>query len=115
MNDLVHQYLTLIGGYKLLSILVLIIVDTILGIILAIKNKEFAWSHLADFLNSSVLMMFGGYFLLGIVAMAEPSFQLVVPASMALIDAKLIADIVNKFKVFGLDTEQSPATKIPNK
>lgn len=107
MDNLIWQYLTLVGGWKIATIFVLIIVDTLLGIILAIKTKTFAWSNVADFLNTSVLMMFGGYFLLGIAAMAETSFLVAVPASMALIDAKLIADIVTKFKAFGLPVNQT--------
>jgi hypothetical protein len=90
-----------------LTIFILIVVDTILGIVLAVKNKQFAWSHIADFLNTSVLMMFGGYLVLGIVGLAETSLQAAVPGAMALIDAKLIADIVNKYKSFGITVGKS--------
>ena len=102
MENLINQYLALVGGWKVITILVLILVDTLMGIILAVKNKEFAWSKIADFLNTSVLMMFGGYLILGIVGMAEESLRAAVPAAMAVIDAKLLADIVNKFKSFGI-------------
>jgi hypothetical protein len=91
-----------VGGWKVLTIFVLIVVDTILGIILAVKEKRFQWSRIADFINTSVLMMFGGYLVLGIVGMSNESLKAAVPGAMALIDAKLIADIVTKFRVMGL-------------
>jgi hypothetical protein len=102
MESIISQYLALIGGWKVLTIFILIVVDTLLGIILAVKAKSFKWSRIADFLNSSVLMMFGGYLVLGIVGMAEESLRVAVPASLALIDAKLLADVVNKLKSFGI-------------
>jgi hypothetical protein len=107
MESMVNQYLALVGGWKVITILGLIILDTILGIVLAIKNRTFDWSRLSDFLNSSILMMFGGYLVLGIVGLAESSLQAAVPLSMAVIDAKLIADIVNKLKACGLNFSQS--------
>jgi len=102
MENAVNQYLELVGGWKVITILGLIILDTLMGISLAIKNKTFAWSRLADFMNTSILMMFGGYLALGIVGMAEDSLKAAVPVSLAVIDAKLIADIVNKLKSFGI-------------
>ncbi len=102
MENLVYQYLGLVGGWKLLTIIVLIAADTLLGIGLAVRNRQFAWSKIADFLNTSVLVMFGSYFVLGIAGMAEASLQAAVPVSLALIDVKLIADIVNKLKSIGL-------------
>lgn len=109
MDTIVIDYLNLVGGWKVFTIIVLIVVDTLLGIILAVKNKKFSWSKIADFLNTSVLMMFGGYLILGIVGMAEFSLRAAVPAAMAVIDAKLIADIINKLKSFGLTIPDTKA------
>jgi hypothetical protein len=102
MENLVNQYLSLIGGWKIVTILALICLDTLLGIILALKNRRFAWTRIADFMDTSVLMMFGGYLVLGIVGMAEAELQAAVPVSLAVIDTKLIADIINKLKDFGI-------------
>jgi hypothetical protein len=102
LENIVNQYLSLVGGWKVLTIFILIVADTLLGVGLAVKNREFAWSKIANFLDTSVLMMFGGYLVLGIVGMAETSLQAAVPVSLALIDTKLIADIVNKLKSIGL-------------
>lgn len=102
MESLLSQYLALVGGWKVLTIFILIGVDTLLGIILAIIKKQFAWSKLADFMNTSVLMMFGGYLVMGVVAMAETSLQVSVPVALAAIDAKLFADVINKIKSLGV-------------
>jgi hypothetical protein len=107
MESIIIQYLALVGGWKVITILGLITLDTILGIALAIINRAFAWSKIADFMNTSILMMFGGYLVLGIVGLAESSLQAAVPLSLAVIDAKLIADIVNKLKGCGLNLSQS--------
>lgn len=103
MENLANEYFALIGGWKIITILLFIIIDTALGVILAVKNKTFTWSKIADFINTSILMMFGGYLILGIVGMAEESLKLAVPASLAVIDAKLLADIINKLKSFGIN------------
>jgi hypothetical protein len=105
MENLVNQYLDLIGGWKVVTILVLICADTLLGVFLALKNRSFAWTRIADFMDTSVLMMFGGYLVLGIVGMAETDLRAIVPVSLAVIDAKLAADIVNKLKRCGIGVE----------
>lgn len=105
MESIVSQYLALVGGWKIVSILVMILLDTLAGIILAIKNKTFVWSKLASFVNSSILMMLGGYLIAGIAVMAEPTIEIALPTVMAAIDAKLLADLVNKLKEFGVKKE----------
>jgi len=111
MDNMIQQYLAIIGGWKILSIAVLIALDTIMGIILAIKNKTFQWSKIASFMNTSVLEMFGGYFLLGIFAMAEPTFQAVVPTTLGIIDVKLVADSVTTFQAFVINPQPTPSIK----
>ncbi len=102
MDTFIAQYKSLIDGFKLVTLFGLIALDTLLGIILAVKDKSFAWSKLASFLNTSVLMMAGGYFLVGVLAVFEPSYKVVVPVTWGLLDAKLIADIVIKLKGMGV-------------
>lgn len=100
--DYLAQYKGLVDGVKLITLFALILLDTLLGVILAVKKREFQWGRLAAFLNSSVLMMAGGYFLVGIFALFEPAYRAAVPLVWLALDAKLVADIVNKLKALGV-------------
>jgi len=102
MDSFITQYKILIDGIKLTSLFGLIALDTILGITVAIKNKTFKWSNLTNFLDTSVLTMTGGYFLVGVFAVFEPTWQASVPVVWLALDAKLVADIVNKLKKMGV-------------
>ncbi len=99
---MIEKFIGLVNGFKLISLLILISVDFILGVIVALKSGTFRLNKLASFLNTSVLGMVGGYFLVGIMAVVEPSFAITVTASWVAIDAALVAMIINKLKALGL-------------
>jgi len=101
--DYVRQYIAIINGVKLLSMFGLIALDWILGVLVAVWAKEFKWSKLANFLDTDVLKLAGGYFLVGIFAIAEPGAgNVAVTATWVVIDAKLLADCVTHFKELGI-------------
>jgi fumarate reductase subunit C len=110
MDTLITQYLALIGGWKVVTIAVLILLDTIMGIIVALKAGTFQWSYFANFLKSSVVVLFGGYFFLGVFVMANPSYQAIMPATMVIIDAKVLADLISKFQDLGISISITPAS-----
>lgn len=107
--DYINEYLALVDGVKILTILALFAVDFVLGIVVAIKEKTFQLSKIAEFLNTSVLYFLGGYLLLGVAGVAEPSIgnELVVGAWI-LLDATMVGFILAKCKKLGL-------TNIPDK
>jgi hypothetical protein len=101
--DFVNQYLALVDGVKILTILALFAVDFVLGIIVAVKEGNFQLSKIAEFLNTSVLYYLGGYLLLGVAGVAEPSIgnELIVGA-WVLLDATMIGFILAKARKLGL-------------
>jgi hypothetical protein len=100
----INQYLALIDGVKIVTILILIVVDFILGIIVAIKEKTFQLSKIADFLNTSVLYFLGGYLILGVAAIAEPSIgNEIITGAWILLDATMIGFILAKAKKLGIN------------
>lgn len=105
MENYVQAYFNLINGVKLTTLFGLIGLDFILGVVIAILSKTFDWKKLADFLDTDVLKLAAGYFLVGFFALAEPSATAAVWATWAAIDAKLIADIVEKLKQLGVKRE----------
>ena len=101
--DYVKKFLGLVNGVKLCTVLVLIVVDFILGVIVAIKEKTFQLSKLASFLNTTVLYLVGGYFLIGIVCVAEPSIgEPLIISTWILLDATMIGSILAKAKKLGV-------------
>ena len=99
---MVEQFLVLVNGVKLFSITVSVIVDFVLGVIVAIKEGKFEFKKLADFLNTSVLYYLGGYFCIGILALVNPQFELMVAGAFAVIEVSLVAGILAKLKKLGL-------------
>jgi len=84
-----------------------IALDTILGILLGIKDKEFDFRILPQFLFTGVLPFIGGLVLLGILAYyIEVPFAGMFYACAAAIAAKYIADVWDKLKLmFGAQLE----------
>lgn len=98
-----QTYVDLINGWKLVTILILIAVDFILGVIVALKDGNFELAKIGQFLNTSVLYFLGGYLLLGLAAVAEPQFgETIVTGAFALLDATMIGFILNKVKALGI-------------
>jgi hypothetical protein len=99
----IDQFLALVNGIKIVTILILIAVDLLLGIIIAIKEGTFQLSKIANFLNTSVLYFLGGYLLLGVAATAEPQWgaPMLIAAWLAL-DGTMVGFILAKLKKLGL-------------
>lgn len=97
-----QQYVALIDGFKLITLVVLILADFVLGVIVALKVGTFQFAKLAQFLNTTVLALMGGYFLVGLVALVEPSFKNIVVAAWGLLDVTLLAGITGKLGALGV-------------
>lgn len=102
MNDLITQFISLVDGVKLIVLFGLIALDTLTGIFLSITNKTFSLTKIADFLNTSILGLVIGYYAIGIFATIKPEFAFAVPLTWAMIDAKLIADVIAKLRKIGV-------------
>ena len=108
---MLEQFLSLVDGAKGMTFLILFMVDLLAGIIVAFKEGTFAFNKLADFLNTAVLFYLAGYYMIGILVLAEPAWEPVLVASFALIVASLAADTGLKLKKLGLPIPDS-ITKI---
>lgn len=97
-----EQFISLVDGPKLIAIMVLVLVDFVLGIIVAIKKGEFQFEKIANFLNTSVLAYIGGYFLLGLVVTVHKELQPVLTGAYVALDAALIAGVLGKLKSLGI-------------
>jgi hypothetical protein len=101
--DYVKNFIALVDGLKLITILALIVIDLIMGILVAVKEGTFQLSKLGNFLNTSVLYYLGGYFALGAAATFEPSFGTVlVTGAWLALDATMVGYILAKAKKLGL-------------
>ncbi len=109
--DYVKAYLALVNGFKLTTIFGLITLDFVLGVVVAIFSQTFQWSKLASFLDTSVLSLVTGYLLVGVFAVIEPQYSASVWATWAIIEAKLVADCINKIKTLGGIIQKQPEAK----
>ena len=103
MQNYIQQYLALVNGYKIITILILILVDFILGVVVAIKAGTFKLSKIGAFLNTSVLYYFGGYLLLGVAGVAEPSIGTgLIVGAFVVLDATMVGSILAKVQQLGI-------------
>lgn len=101
--DYINQFIALVNGVKLTTVIALVIIDFILGILVALKEGTFQLSKIANFLNTSVLYYIGGYFLLGMAATCEPGFGApLVTGAWVLLDATMVGSILGKLKKLGI-------------
>lgn len=105
---MIDRFISLVDGWKLLAIVVLFGLDFLAAVILAIKNKQFAWNKLPQFLKTDFLYMGGGYLIVGIAATVEPSLELIVPATWGLLIVGLLAGLLNKLKALGVPVPDEP-------
>ncbi len=110
MPDFVKQFISIINLPSLVALVALIIIDWIVGVILAIKQKQFAWSYLANFIRTDVIYQVGGYIVMAMVGAAAPVVYPATIISWAAIDASLLADIISKVQKLGTPVTTPPVT-----
>ena len=114
MSNFINSFITLVGGYKIITILILIAVDFLLGVIVAIKNGAFKLSKIGSFLNTSVLYYLGGYLLLGVAGTAEPGIGTgLIISAFALLDATMLGSIFEKVGKLGIPVPAPTTTVTP--
>lgn len=95
------------------AILVLVLVDTLSGIALAIKQHRFDVHKLANFVVNSVLPYGGGSLAYAVVVDSPLPYQAQMQATFYVIEltvaAKIIADIGEKWAQFGMPALQPPS------
>ncbi len=114
-------FLSLVDGGKIFGILLFIVLDWIGGVLVAIKEKTFEFSKLADYLETNVLYLFGGYLMLGAgVAISvtsmpifKPYIEPLVATSFGALSIALLAMFVSKLKKLGIPIPDLPWQKPP--
>jgi Bacteriophage holin family len=97
-----EDYVALVDGFKLLTLAILVVADFILGVIVALKAGTFHFNKLAQFLNTTVLALVGGYFVVGFVALVEPSLKYVVVTCWGILSVALLGGITGKLGALGV-------------
>lgn len=80
----------------LLTVLAIITLDTLLGILVSLKQGEFNWRELPRFMQTAILPYVGGLLLLGLVSMLSPEIASIFYAAAAATTAKFLAEIKDK-------------------
>jgi len=107
MQDYIQQFISLVDGPKLATLLILFLVDFLGGVVVAIKEGTFSLDKLANFINTTVFYYTAGYYLLGIAVLAQPSWQIILPVAFGLIVASLTASVIIKLKKLGIPIPDS--------
>lgn len=99
---MIKEFISLVNGTKLAIMTLSILVDFILGVIVAVKEGKFELQKLADFVNTSVLYYIGGYFCVGILAVVDQKYAVLVTATFGIIEVTLVSSIFGKLKRIGI-------------
>jgi len=102
MQDFINNFIAAVDGGKTFTFIILFSLDFIAGVIVAIKERTFIYSKLANFLNTTVVATVAGYYLLGVMVTIEPSWKPWLVASFAAIVVSLVASIGSKLKKLGI-------------
>lgn len=94
----------------LITTVVLICMDTILGWVVAIKKGEWDWRKVGRFVETAVLPYIGGLLALAVLAVVKPDTAPVFYASVAAADAKMVADIISKIGTLGVPVQKPELT-----
>src|SRR4030042_3956682 len=97
-----EDILNIFGGAQMRNIVILIGVDVILGIIAALKSKEFVIGKLAGFMKRGILTYVFGFAVIIMIGEALPSLSLVVAVAYWVVVLALIGSILANLGKLGL-------------
>src|SRR4030042_3476035 len=97
-----EDILNIIGGAQMKNIVMLISIDVILGIIAALKSKEFVLGKLAGFMKRGILTYVFGFAVMIMIGEAIPSLSMVVAVAYWLVVLALIGSILGNLGKLGL-------------
>jgi len=101
-----ETFKSLVDGLKITTLVVLVILDFVLGIVVAAKKGKFSLAYFSNYLKTSVLYMVGGYFTVGLLATVDTTFVPAVTAAWIGLDAALIGMITAKLSDLGVPMPQ---------
>ena len=97
-----EEILNVLATSQIRNIVMLIGIDVVLGILAALKTKEFALGKLAGFMKRGVLSYVLGFAVLVLATEALPSLAMVATVAYWLIMLALVGSILNNLAKMGL-------------
>ena len=82
--------------WSYLGVLSLITLNALLGMLRAVVNDKFSWSHMPNFLKEHILPDGGALFLVGITALVMPEAKALYLGILAVATVKYIRRITEK-------------------
>lgn len=83
----------------LLTVLAIVMLDTVLGILVSLKQGQFDWRELPRFLQTALLPYIGGLLILALVSMVSPEILVIFYSAVAATTAKFLVEIKDKVVV----------------
>jgi len=97
-----EEILNVLATSQIRNIVMLIGIDVVLGILAALKTKEFALGKLAGFMKRGILTYVFGFAVLILVGQALPSLDWVVSVAYYLVLLALVGSILDNLGKLGL-------------
>jgi len=97
-----EEILNVLATSQIRNIVMLIGIDVVLGILAALKTKEFALGKLAGFMKKGILTYVFGFAVLILVGQALPSLDWVVSVAYYLVLLALVGSILDNLGKLGL-------------
>lgn len=81
VSSVLQDYANTVDGAKLLTLVIFVIANFVLGVLIALRNGTFTMNKIAEYLQVRVLFLVGGYFVVGLVALVDESYKPIVVAA----------------------------------
>lgn len=107
--DIINNYVTLIDGFKLITLGALVAANFLTGVAVSIYTKTFRLKALGCFLYSRILPYLVSYMAMGIVAMVKTEWMIAVNIVWGVIVLALIGAILANLKEMGINLPDSLA------
>ena len=97
-----NEFVNLVDGFKIITLVLLIMTNGILGLILAGIKKEFTLADTGRMMTTKVLPFIGSYLAVGVTAVVDESLKPAVVAAFGICTAALVGNVLSQVKALGV-------------
>jgi ABC-type uncharacterized transport system permease subunit len=103
MENYIAQFMALVDGVKITTLMSMIFLNFILGVAVSIKVGNFNLKKMGEFLYTRILPYVVSYFGIGVVCTIDKQWQPALIATWAIILAALLGAVLQNLKELGIN------------
>lgn len=111
MSELLNiwtSYIDLVDSVKLKALIVFTLILFALSVIVAIRDRRFVFAALTNTLDNSLIPLFGGLLIIGMVTIVQPEWASFIPTMWGVLNLMIFGLIAVKGRALGLPIPALP-------